>query len=250
MNMKPLEKKTAIVTGAARGIGQAIALRLAADGANLALCDVKAEWLAETAEKASALGVTVKTYAMNVAEAESVSAAIEQIAGDFPSVDVLVNNAGITRDTLLVRMSEEDWDAVLSVNLKGAFLVTKAVAKIMMKQRSGAIVNIASVVGLMGNAGQANYTASKAGLIALTKTAARELGSRNIRVNAVAPGYIHTAMTDALPEAAQQAMLAVVPLKRQGEPEDVAKAVAFLASPEADYITGQTLAVCGGMTMV
>lgn len=250
MNMKPLEKKTAIVTGAARGIGQAIALRLAADGANLALCDVKAEWLAETAEKASALGVTVKTYAMNVAEAESVSAAIEQIAGDFPSVDVLVNNAGITRDTLLVRMSEEDWDAVLSVNLKGAFLVTKVVAKIMMKQRSGAIVNIASVVGLMGNAGQANYTASKAGLIALTKTAARELGSRNIRVNAVAPGYIHTAMTDALPEAAQQAMLAVVPLKRQGEPEDVAKAVAFLASPEADYITGQTLAVCGGMTMV
>jgi len=166
---------------------------------------------------------------------------------DFGRLDVLVNNAGITRDTLLVRMTEEDWDAVLDINLKGAFLVTKAVAKQMMKQRSGAIVNIASVVGLTGNAGQANYTASKAGLMALTKTAAKELGGRNIRVNAVAPGFIRTAMTDKLAEPVKAAMLKLVPLGRPGEPEEVAQAVAFLASDAASYVNGQTLAVCGGM---
>ena len=245
--MKPLENKIALVTGAARGIGQAIALQLANDGADLALCDVKVEWLEETANKVKALGRRVETYAMNVADGAAVGEAVTKVVADFGRIDVLVNNAGITRDTLLIRMSEEDWDAVLDINLKGAFLVTKAVVKFMMKQRSGAIVNIASVVGIMGNAGQANYTASKAGLIALTKTTAKELGSRNVRVNAVAPGFIRTAMTDKLSEQAKDAMLRLVPLGRPGEPEDVAKAVAFLASDNAAYVNGQTLAVCGGM---
>ena len=245
--MKPLENKIALVTGAARGIGQAIALQLASDGADLALCDVKVEWLEETANKVKALGRRVETYAMNVADGAAVGEAVNKVIADFSRIDVLVNNAGITRDTLLIRMSEEDWDAVLDINLKGAFLVTKAVVKFMMKQRSGAIVNIASVVGIMGNAGQANYTASKAGLIALTKTTAKELGSRNVRVNAVAPGFIRTAMTEKLSEQAKDAMLRMVPLGRPGEPEDVAKAVAFLASDNAAYVNGQTLAVCGGM---
>jgi len=245
--MKTLDNKIALVTGAARGIGQAIALKLAADGADLALCDVQAEWLEETAAKARELGRRVETYAMDVADEAAVAAAVAGVLADFGRIDVLVNNAGITRDTLLIRMSAADWDAVLDINLKGAFLVTKAVAKPMMKQRAGAIVNIASVVGIMGNAGQANYTASKAGLIALTKTSAKELGARGIRVNAVAPGFIRTAMTDKLSEPAKEAMLRNVPLGRPGEPEDVARAVAFLAGGEAAYVTGQTLAVCGGM---
>lgn len=244
---KPLENKIALVTGAARGIGQAIALQLAADGADLALCDVKAEWLEDTAAKVKALGRRAEGYAMDVANGAAVGEAVAKVLADFGCIDVLVNNAGITRDTLLMRMSEEDWDAVLDINLKGAFLVTKAVVKPMMKQRSGAIVNIASVVGIMGNPGQANYTASKAGLIALTKTTAKELGSRNVRVNAVAPGFIRTAMTDKLAEPVKEAMLKMVPLGRLGEPEDVAKAVAFLASDAAAYVNGQTLAVCGGM---
>ena len=247
--MKPLDNKVAMVTGAARGIGQAIALQLASDGADLALCDVKTEWLADTTAKVQALGRRAQVYAMNVAESAAVTAAVTQIVADFGRIDVLVNNAGITRDTLLIRMTEEDWDAVLDINLKGAFLVTKAVVKYMMKQRSGAIVNIASVVGLMGNAGQANYTASKAGLIALTKTTAKELGSRNVRANAVAPGFIRTAMTDQLSEQAKEAMLRLVPLGRPGEPEDVAKAVAFLASDNSAYVNGQVLTVCGGMVM-
>ena len=244
---KPLENKIALVTGAARGIGQAIALQLAADGADLALCDVKAEWLEDTAAKVKALGRRAESYAMDVANGAAVGEAVAKVLADFGRIDVLVNNAGITRDTLLMRMSEEDWDAVLDINLKGAFLVTKAVVKPMMKQRSGAIVNIASVVGIMGNPGQANYTASKAGLIALTKTTAKELGSRNVRVNAVAPGFIRTAMTDKLAAPVKEAMLKMVPLGRLGEPEDVAKAVAFLASDAAAYVNGQTLAVCGGM---
>ena len=245
--MKLLENKIALVTGAARGIGQAIALQLAADGADLALCDVKAEWLEDTIAKVKALGRRAEGYSMDVANGAAVGEAVAKILADFGRIDVLVNNAGITRDSLLMRMTEEDWDAVLDINLKGAFLVTKAVVKPMMKQRSGAIVNIASVVGIMGNPGQANYTASKAGLIALTKTTAKELGSRNIRVNAVAPGFIRTAMTDKLSEPVKEAMLKMVPLGRLGEPEDVAKAVAFLASAAAAYVNGQTLAVCGGM---
>ena len=245
--MKPLENKIALVTGAARGIGQAIALQLAADGADLALGDVQVEWLADTAAKVKALGRRAEAYAMNVADSAAVGEAVSKIHADFGQIDVLVNNAGITRDTLLIRMSEEDWDAVLDINLKGAFLVTKAVAKIMMKQRTGSIVNIASVVGVMGNPGQVNYSASKGGLIALTRTLAKELGSRNVRLNAVAPGFIRTAMTDKLSEQAKEAMLRNVPLARPGEPEDVAKAVAFLAGDNAAYITGQTLPVCGGM---
>ena len=245
--MKPLENKIALVTGAARGIGQAIALQLAADGADLALADVQSDWVAETAGKVRALGRRAETYAMNVAEGAAVAEAVAKVAADFGRIDVLVNNAGITRDTLLIRMSEEDWDAVLGVNLKGAFLATKAVAKIMMKQRSGSIVNIASVVGVMGNPGQVNYSASKGGLIAMTRTLAKELGSRNVRVNAVAPGFIRTAMTDKLPEAAKEAMLRNVPLGRPGEPEDVAKAVSFLAGDLSAYVSGQTLPVCGGM---
>ena len=245
--MESLNGKIALVTGAARGIGQAIALQLAADGADLALCDVQADWLADTAAKVRELGRRAETYAMDVSNGTAVGAAVARVIADFGRIDVLVNNAGITRDTLLVRMSEEDWDAVLDINLKGAFLVTKAVAKQMMKQRAGSIVNIASVVGIMGNAGQANYTASKAGLIALTRTMAKELGGRNVRVNAVAPGFIRTAMTDKLPEAAREAMLRLVPLGRAGEPADVAKSVVFLAGDAAAYVTGQTLAVCGGM---
>ena len=244
---RPLHNKIALVTGAARGIGQAIAVQLASDGADLALCDVKAEWLADTLAKVKALGRRAEGYAMDVANAAAVGEAVAKVLADFGRIDVLVNNAGITRDTLLIRMTEEDWDAVLDINLKGAFLTTKAVVKSMMKQRSGAIVNIASVVGIMGNPGQANYTASKAGLIALTKTTAKEMGSRNIRVNAVAPGFIRTAMTDKLSEPVKDAMLKMVPLGRLGEPEDVAKAVAFLASDNAAYVNGQTLAVCGGM---
>ena len=247
--MPSLENKVALVTGAARGIGQAIALRLAADGAELALCDVKAEWLDETLSKVRALGRRAEAFAVDVSDSDSVQAGVDAVLAAFSRIDILVNNAGITRDTLLLRMSEQDWDAVLDINLKGAFLVTKAVAKPMMKQRSGAIVNIASVVGLTGNPGQANYTASKAGLIALTKTVAKELGSRNIRANAVAPGFIHTAMTDKLPPAVRDAMLKIVPLGRPGEPEDVANAVAFLAGPDAAYVSGQVLTVCGGMVM-
>jgi 3-oxoacyl-[acyl-carrier protein] reductase len=247
--VKVLENKIALVTGAARGIGQAIAVQLASDGADLALCDVKVEWLAETAEKVKALGRRVESYAMDVSDSSTVAEAVAKVVEDFGRIDVLVNNAGITRDALLIRMTEEDWDAVLDVNLKGAFLVTKAVLKTMMKQRSGSIVNVASVVGITGNSGQANYTASKAGLIALTKTTAKELGSRNVRANAVAPGFIRTAMTDQLPPPARDAMLKLVPLGRPGEPEDVAKAVAFLASDNAAYVNGQVLTVCGGMVM-
>ena len=245
--MKTLENKVAIVTGAARGIGQAIALQLAADGADLALGDVQVEWLADTAAKVRALGRRAECYAMDVAHGAVVNGVVAQMAADFGHLDVLVNNAGITRDTLLIRMSEQDWDDVLDINLKGAFLVTKAVAKIMMKQRAGSIVNIASVVGVMGNPGQVNYSASKAGLIAMTRTLAMELGSRNVRLNAVAPGFIRTAMTDKLSEQAKEYMLRNVPLGRPGEPEDVARAVAFLAGDNASYISGQTLPVCGGM---
>lgn len=246
---KPLQNKIALVTGAARGIGQAIALRLASDGATLALLDLKTDWLQQTAEQARQLGATVRPYPCDVASATSVDHAVRQVCADFSQIHILVNNAGITRDALLLRMSEADWDAVLAVNLKGAFLMTRAVARVMLRQRSGAIVNLASVVGLLGNAGQANYTASKAGLIALTKTTARELGPRNIRANAVAPGFIQTAMTDALPEHVRTAMTATIPLARPGQPSDVANTVAFLVGPDAAYITGQVLAVCGGMTM-
>ena len=245
--MVSLEGKVAIVTGAARGIGQSIALKLASVGADLALCDLKAEWLDETAEKVKALGREVRCYQGDVSKGDDVNAVVKQMNADFGHLDVLVNNAGITRDGLMMRMSEEDWDAVLDINLKGTFLFSKAVGRYMMKQRNGSMVNIASVIGLMGNPGQANYGASKAGVIGLTKTVAKELASRNVRANAVAPGFIQTAMTDKLTEEVRDQMMNAIPLKKFGQPEDVANVVAFLASDASAFVTGQVLSICGGM---
>lgn len=242
-----VDGKTAIVTGAARGIGQAIAARLAAEGADLALVDLQTDWLEETAGAVRNQGRRAGCYAADVSSREGVDAAVQAIKNDFQRIDILVNNAGITRDNLLPRMSETEWDQVIDVNLKGAFLFSKAVGRLMMRQRSGAMVNIASVIGLIGNPGQVNYAASKAGVIALTKSIARELGGRGIRANAVAPGFIRSAMTDQLDEAARERMLAAIPCRRFGDPEDVAQVVAFLASDQARYVNGQTLSVCGGM---
>lgn len=247
--MAMFEGKVALVTGAARGIGQAIAKKLAVEGCDVALCDLKAEWLAETVGLVEAAGRKVKCFEVDVSQAAAVDAAVGGVVEAFGKVDILVNNAGITKDTLMIRMSEQDWDAVLSVNLKGTFLFTKAVARPMMKQRSGAIVNVASIIGLIGNAGQCNYAASKAGVIALTKSAAKELAARNVRVNAVAPGFIQTRMTDVLPEDVRKKMLDLIPMSRFGQPEDVANVVLFLASDAASYMTGQVLPVCGGMVM-
>jgi len=247
--MKQFEGKVAVVTGASRGIGEAIALKLAAEGAEIALCGRSVDRLQATAEKVRALGVKVACYAVEVSDGESVAANFKVIEKDFGKIDVLVNNAGITKDGLMMRMSEQDWDDVMDVNLKGAFLCTKAAMRGMMKRRSGSIVNIASIVGQIGNAGQANYTASKGGLIAFTKTTARELASRGIRANAVAPGFIRTAMTDELPDAVQGKMKEQIPLNRFGEPEDIANLVSFLASDASGYITGQVISACGGMVM-
>ncbi len=245
--MALLEGKTVLVTGAARGIGQEIALKMASEGANLALCDVKTEWVAETKEKVEALGRRAEAYAVDVSDSAQVTEGVGKVKEEFGSIDVVINNAGITRDGLLMRMSEEDWDMVLNINLKGTFLMTKAAAKYMMKQRSGVFVNIASVIGLMGNPGQANYGASKAGVSNLTKTTAKELAARGIRANAIAPGFIKTKMTDALTEDTRNAMLAAIPMKDFGTPEDVANVALFLASDLSRYVTGQTLSVCGGM---
>lgn len=241
--------KVALVTGAARGIGQAIAVKLAAEGCDIALCDLKAEWLNDTVGLITALGRKVKCFEADVSHATAVDAVVKGVMEAFGQIDILINNAGITKDTLMIRMSEEDWDAVLAVNLKGTFLFTKAVSRPMMKQRSGAIVNVASIIGLIGNAGQCNYAASKAGVIALTKSAAKELAARNVRVNAVAPGFIQTKMTDGLPEDVKKRMLDLIPMSRFGQPEDVANVVLFLTSDAASYMTGQVLPVCGGMVM-
>ena len=243
------EGKIAVVTGAARGIGQAIAYNLAARGADIVLGDIKAEWLSESAEGVKKLGRKVWCFELDVTNATAVQNVFNDIAAETGRIDILVNNAGITKDGLLMRMSEEDWDAVLTVNLKGTFACTKAVSRIMMKQRSGSIINIASVVGLMGNAGQANYAASKGGVIAFTKSVAKELASRNIRANAVAPGFISSKMTDALSADVRQKMLEAIPLASFGTPEDVANAVAFLACDQSSYITGQVISVNGGMVM-
>jgi len=247
--MATMTGKVALVTGAARGIGQAIAKKLASEGCDLALCDLKAEWLAETVGIIEAAGRKVKCFEVDVGNAAAVDAAVSGAVKEFGKIDILVNNAGITKDTLMIRMSEQDWDAVLTVNLKGTFLFTKAVARPMMKQRTGAIVNVASIIGLIGNAGQCNYAASKAGVIALTKSAARELAARNVRVNAVAPGFIETKMTEALPEEVRTKMLGAIPMGRFGQPEDVANVVLFLASDMSSYMTGQVLPICGGMVM-
>jgi len=249
MGDNKLNDKIALVTGAARGIGQAIAVGLAEHGADLALCDLDASWLEETAGKVRDLGREARVYACDVSNAAGVQEAVAAIQKDFSRIDILVNNAGITHDGLLPRMSEEDWDSVLAVNLKGTFLFCKTVGRVMMKQRSGAIVNVASIIGLIGNAGQSNYAASKGGVIALTKSVAKELAGRNVRANAVAPGFISTRMTEKLSEDVQQKMLAAIPLARFGQPSDVANVVTFLASDESSYITGQVLTVSGGMVM-
>jgi 3-oxoacyl-[acyl-carrier protein] reductase len=247
--MGMLAGKVALVTGAARGIGRCIAERLAADGADLALCDLQVDWLADTVAAVQAMGRRTAAFAADVGNAPAVDAVVDGTLKALGRIDVLVNNAGITKDGYLVRMSEQDWDAVLTVNLKGTFLFSKAVAKSMMRQKSGIIVNIASIIGLIGNAGQCNYAASKAGMIGLTKSMAKELASRNIRVNAVAPGFIVSKMTDALSQEIRDQMLAAIPMGRFGQPEDVARAVTFLASDESSYVTGQVLSVSGGMTM-
>ncbi|OQC27993.1 MAG: 3-oxoacyl-(acyl-carrier-protein) reductase FabG [Verrucomicrobia bacterium ADurb.Bin070] len=247
--MAAFEGKVAVVTGAARGIGQAIARRLAQEGADVVICDLQVEWLAETAGIVEGLGRKALPLAVDVGDSETVNACINEVVKVFGKVDIMVNNAGITKDTLLVRMSDDDWDAVLRVNLKGTFLFSRAVAKHMMKQRSGAIVNIASISGVIGTAGQANYAASKAGVIALTKSTANELAARGVRANAIAPGFISSKMTDALSEDVRKQYLSRIPLGRFGTVEDIANAVVFLASEQSSYMTGQTLHVNGGMVM-
>ncbi|TFH17317.1 MAG: 3-oxoacyl-[acyl-carrier-protein] reductase [Lentisphaerales bacterium] len=248
-NSYSLSGKTALVTGAGRGIGQAISVVLAGAGADLALCDLEKSWLDETAELVRGAGRRAECFAMNVADWQSVSSGVESVIGTMGRIDVLVNNAGITKDSLLVRMTEEAWDEVLSVNLKGTFAVTRAVAKHMMKQKSGAIVNIASIIGLIGNFGQCNYAASKGGVIAFTKSAARELASRNVRVNEIAPGFIETRMTGQLTEDVRSRMLEAIPMKKFGTPQNVAEVVLFLACEASAYMTGQVLTVSGGMVM-
>lgn len=245
-----LDGKVALVTGGSRGIGEAIGLRLAGDGADVAVCANRSIDAAEkVAKRIKGLGQNASAYQSDVADEDAVAALFKAVEADLGAVSILVNNAGIARDGLLMRMKPRDWDAVLRVNLTGAFLCARAATRGMMKARSGRIINISSVVGLRGNAGQANYAASKAGLIGLTKSTARELAGRGITVNAVCPGFIPTEMTDAVPDDARNALLGQVPLGRPGKPEEVAATVAFLASDEAAYITGQAIVVDGGMVM-
>ncbi|GLY10521.1 3-oxoacyl-[acyl-carrier-protein] reductase [Pseudobacillus badius] len=245
-----LEGKAALVTGASRGIGREIALELARAGADVAVNYSGSEAKAnEVVEEIKALGRKAVAIQCNVADSDSVAEMVKQTTEAFGKIDILINNAGITRDNLLMRMKEQEWDDVINTNLKGVFLCTKAVTRPMMKQRSGRIINVASIVGVSGNPGQANYTAAKAGVIGLTKTTAKELASRGITVNAIAPGFIATDMTDALPEEAKSAMLGQIPLGYFGDPADIAKAAVFLASEDSKYITGQTLHIDGGMVM-
>ena len=246
--MKLLEGKTAIITGAARGIGKAIAMRFAQEGANIAITDLNLdENTAAVETELSAFGVKAKAYASNAANFDEAEALIKEVHSEFGSIDIVVNNAGITKDNLLMRMTEADWDAVIAVNLKSIFNMTKSVQRIMLKQRSGSIINMSSVVGIEGNAGQSNYSASKAGLIGFTKSIAQELGSRGIKVNAVAPGFITTAMTDKLPDDVRQGWVQTIPLRREGTPDDVAGVCLFLGSDLSSYVTGQVISVCGGM---
>ncbi|MDE5051460.1 3-oxoacyl-[acyl-carrier-protein] reductase [Niallia taxi] len=245
-----LDGKTALVTGGSRGIGRAIALKLAKEGANVAVNYAGSAALAnEVVEEIKQLGKDAIAIQCDVSNGESVANMIKETIDHFGSLDILVNNAGITRDNLLMRMKEAEWDDVINTNLKGVFHCTKAVTRQMMKQRKGRIINITSIVGVTGNPGQANYVAAKAGVIGLTKTTAKELAARNITVNAVAPGFITTDMTDKLPEEVKNAMLSQIPLAKFGEPDDIANAVVFLASDESNYITGQTIHIDGGMYM-
>ena len=244
-----LEGKKAIVTGGGRGIGRAIALALAGEGADVAVLDMDESGARETAGLIEKSGRDALSFPVDVSRGSAVQTVVNKILDLWESIDIVVNNAGITRDTLLIRMSEEDWDSVIAVNLKGAFNLSRAIARSMMKQRSGCIVNIASIIGMMGNAGQVNYAASKGGLIAFTKALAKEMAPRGIRVNAVAPGFIATEMTDKIPEKIREQMIAAIPLGRMGTPEDIAGVVTYLTSPAAAYITGQVLVVDGGMYM-
>ena len=244
-----LAGKVALVTGAAQGIGKAVALLLARNGADIVVSDINLEKAEETVQEVQTLGRKALAVKVDVAKLDDVEKMVEAILAQFGRVDILVNNAGIARDKLILRMTEEDWDAVLNINLKGTFNCTKAVVRHMSKQKSGKIVNIASVVGEMGNAGQGNYAASKAGVIGFTKTIAREFAQRGINVNAIAPGYIETPMTDALPEKVKEELKRMIPMDRLGKPEDVAETVLFLVSDSSNYITGQVLNVNGGIYM-
>jgi 3-oxoacyl-[acyl-carrier protein] reductase len=244
-----LAGKIAIVTGGSRGIGRAIAQALAREGATTVVCSRSLEANKETADQIEAEGGLAYPYQVDVTDAESVSALVKDVAARFKRIDILVNNAGVTADNLLMRMKESDWDTVVDTNLKGTFNFTKAVARTMIKQHGGKIINMTSVVGMVGNAGQANYSASKAGIIGLTKSVARELASRSVTVNCVAPGLIRSAMTESLSDQAKEQAAALIPLGRMGEPEDVAEVVTFLASPAADYITGEVIRADGGMAM-
>ena len=246
---KKLKDKVALVTGGARGIGKEISRRLAEEGATVAIVDVLMEVAEATAAEFAAAGLSAAAFKADVSVFADAEATVKAVTDRFGRLDILVNNAGITRDALLMRMKDEDFDLVIKVNLKGTFNFIKAASRPMMKQHNGKIVNISSVVGRMGNAGQANYSASKAGVIGLTKTAAKELAGRNITVNAVAPGYILTDMTKGLSEAATQSFMTVIPLKRAGTPADVASVVYFLASPDSDYVTGQVVNIDGGLLM-
>ena len=245
-----LTGKTALITGAARGIGKAIALKFASEGANIAFTDLVIDENGKATEaELQAMGVKAKGYASNAAEFGQTEEVVKQIHADFGSIDILVNNAGITKDGLMMRMTEAQWDAVIAVNLKSAFNFIHACTPIMMRQRSGSIINMASVVGVHGNAGQSNYAASKAGLIALAKSVAQEMGSRGIRANAIAPGFIETAMTAALSDDVRKEWMKAIPLRRGGKPEDIADVATFLASDLASYVTGQVIQVDGGMNM-
>jgi 3-oxoacyl-[acyl-carrier protein] reductase len=239
--------KIALVTGGAQGIGEAISMTLAKEGASVAVVDVNLEKAQETASNIKKLGVEAEAYKADVSNTAEVEAVVDKILDKFKRIDILVNNAGVTRDNLLIRMSEQEWDLVIAINLKGTFNFTKAVGRIMMKQRGGNIVNISSVIGLMGNAAQTNYSASKAGVIGITKSVAKELASRNVRVNAICPGYIQTAMTDKLSAEVKAKMLEFIPTKTMGTPQDVANTALFLASDLSSYVTGETVRVDGGM---
>ncbi len=248
--MNLLQNKVALITGAARGIGKAVALKFAAEGADIAFTDLEINALTEqTRSEIEALGVTCRAYASNAADFEATHAVVKQILHDFGHIDVLVNNAGITKDGLLLRMTEQQWDAVLTVNLKSAFNFTHAVTPIMMRQRGGSIINMSSVVGVNGNAGQCNYAASKAGLIALAKSVAKEVGARGIRANCIAPGFILTDMTRQLSDDVREQWVKTIPLRRAGTPDDVANVATFLASDLSSYVSGQVIHCCGGMSM-